>query len=71
MPRRRGHGGSTRGAWDCFVAWCEQQGRAPLPALPDTVALYLTARAEGHTVATIEQDLFLGDRYPSLASGRA
>jgi integrase len=53
-PRTRA---AYKRAWDTFVAWSEQQGRAPLPALPDTVALYLTARAEGHTVATIEQDL--------------
>jgi integrase len=46
-----------RRAWDAFVSWCERQGRSPLPALPDTVALYLTARAQAHTVATIEQDL--------------
>jgi hypothetical protein len=46
-----------RRAWDSFVAWCDVQGRTPLPALPDTVALYLAARAEAHTVATVEQDL--------------
>jgi integrase len=44
-------------AWDAFVAWCERQGRTPLPSHPDTVALYLTARAEMHKVSTIEQDL--------------
>jgi hypothetical protein len=39
------------------VAWCEKEGLAPLPARPQTVAFYLTERAEAHTVATIEQEL--------------
>jgi hypothetical protein len=29
-----------------FVAWCEAQAVVPMPAAPDTVALYLTFRAE-------------------------
>ena len=30
-----------------FVSWCDENGLQPLPATPQTVALYLTARAEG------------------------
>jgi integrase len=37
-----------------FSAWCAEQGLCPLPAAPQTVALYLAARAdEGRKVSTI------------------
>jgi integrase len=40
------------------VAWAVEQGLASLPAAPETVALYLTARAgQGRRPATLEQDL--------------
>lgn len=53
---------STRRAyrqqWQTFVGWCDRNGRVSLPALPETVALYLTARVEGGAkVATLEQAL--------------
>src|SRR5262245_3724891 len=45
-------------AWQAFVSWCQQHGQPSLPAYPDAVALYLTARATaGKRVATVEQDL--------------
>jgi integrase len=41
-----------------FSAWCREQGLAPMPALPRTVALYLTSLAVGEKkVATIERAL--------------
>jgi len=41
-----------------FSRWCEPQGLAPMPALPRTVALYLTALAcAERKVATIERAL--------------
>lgn len=36
-----------------FRSWCEQMGRIPLPASPDTVVGYLTAHAKVHAVATL------------------
>jgi site-specific recombinase XerD len=42
----QGHAASTARAyrtdWADFTAWCEQRGRVALPALPATVALYVT-----------------------------
>jgi hypothetical protein len=32
-------------AWRAFSAWCQQTRQLALPAAPETVALYLTARA--------------------------
>lgn len=44
--------------WLAFVAWCREHGLAPLPAEPETLALYLTARARaGLKVATLTQAL--------------
>jgi integrase len=41
-----------------FVTWCDQQGLCSLPAAPQTVALYLAARADkDRKVATIELSL--------------
>jgi site-specific recombinase XerD len=45
-------------AWRTFNAWCAQTRQLALPAAPETVALYLTARATaGRKPATLEQDL--------------
>jgi integrase len=47
-----------RAAWQTFTAWCEAHGLASLPAVPETVALYLSARAnEGRKPATVALDL--------------
>lgn len=48
--------------WDDFARWCQPYGFLPLPARPETVALYLTALADalkpstlGRRLATISQ----------------
>ncbi len=48
--------------WDDFACWCRPYGFVPLPARPETVALYLTALADalkpstlGRRLATISQ----------------
>jgi len=47
-----------RRAWQAFSTWCESKGLASLPAAPEAVALYLTARADaGRKPATIALDL--------------
>lgn len=49
---------SYRKDWGAFEAWCRAQGLTPLPAAPETVALYLTARVEaGRKVATLQREL--------------
>ena len=32
--------------WDAFVVWCDEHGLCELPAAPETLALYLAARAD-------------------------
>jgi integrase len=40
--------------WSTFETWCSAHGLASMPAAPESVALYLTARAnEGRKVATL------------------
>jgi integrase len=47
-----------RAAWAIFTAWCDDQGLAPLPAEPATVAAFMAARADaGRRVLTIELEL--------------
>ena len=41
--------------WSDFTDWCQQHRRAPLPALPETVALYLTHCARGLKPSTIQR----------------
>jgi len=44
--------------WKVFAAWCQAQDLEALPAEPETVALYLTARVEeGAKVSTIARAL--------------
>ncbi len=43
--------------WRDFTSWCEAAGLAALPAAPETVTLYVTARAETSKVATIQRRL--------------
>ena len=53
MPRRRG--GATPGAWRQFEAWCKEHTYEAMPAAPETVAAFLTDRAEeGRSVATLK-----------------
>ena len=39
--------------WRDFSSWCRAHQRVDLPALPETVALYLTTLAESHKVSTL------------------
>ncbi|MFK7990874.1 MAG: tyrosine-type recombinase/integrase [Sandaracinaceae bacterium] len=44
------------GDWRRFAAWCRSLGRAPFPAEPDSVALYLTElAARGRKLATLRR----------------
>lgn len=47
-----------RSDWATFAAWCRAQGLESLPAAPETVALFLTARAEvGKNASTLTRCL--------------
>lgn len=46
-----------RSDWRQFAAWCAQQRLEPLPAAPETVALYLSALAGVKAAATIQRHL--------------
>ena len=46
-----------RSDWEHFQRWCEQHSLCPLPASPETVALYLTALAATHRPATMTRRL--------------
>lgn len=43
--------------WQDFTAWCAEQGLQALPATAETVALYLTAKADTVKVSTLERRL--------------
>lgn len=43
--------------WDDFARWCRPYGFVPLPARPETVALYLTALAEALKPSTLRRRL--------------
>lgn len=46
-----------RSDWDHFTGWCRQYTLCPLPASPETIALYLTALAATHRPATMTRRL--------------
>lgn len=46
-----------RSDWEDFTIWCQSQGMCALPASPETVALYLTALAEGCKPSTLQRRL--------------
>jgi site-specific recombinase XerD len=46
-----------RSDWRHFESWCRSHGLASLPAMPETVALYLTALASDHKPATLQRKL--------------
>jgi len=46
-----------RADWADFAAWCGAHGLTPLPAVPATVALYLTDRAKTCKAATLARRL--------------
>jgi len=43
--------------WADFTEWCRHHGATPLPASPETVALYLTDCAEGLKTSTLQRRL--------------
>lgn len=43
--------------WADFTAWCAKYNRAPLPALPDTVAYYLADRSQDLKTSTLQRRL--------------
>lgn len=55
------HSPSTRRAydraWSAFERWTAARGLASIPAAPETLAMYLTERAETVKVSTLEQEL--------------
>lgn len=43
--------------WKDFQAWCERTGKRPLPASPETVALYLSHLLPKYRVSTLDRRL--------------
>jgi len=43
--------------WAHFTGWCRASGHRPIPADPDTVALYLSYCRPGRKVSTLERRL--------------
>jgi site-specific recombinase XerD len=39
--------------WQDFTSWCQANGRLPLPALPETVSLYISSLADDAKVSTL------------------
>ncbi len=46
---------SYRADFSIFAAWCKQEGHAPLPASPETVADFVTAQSESAAPATVNR----------------
>ena len=46
-----------RADWQAFRRWCRERGLAPLPARPETVAMYVSSVAERYKVSTLERKL--------------
>ncbi len=46
-----------RADWADFTAWCRAHGRAPLPAVPETLALYLAGSAAHLKTSTLTRRL--------------
>ena len=46
-----------RSDWAEFRGWCERRKRLAMPATPETVALYLTARAKTHKTSSLSRRL--------------
>lgn len=44
-------------AWADFTGWCALHGQTPLPAKPETIALYITARADCSKVSTLVKNV--------------
>lgn len=43
--------------WKDFTAWCERNALVALPATPQTIALYISALADGRKTSTIQRRL--------------
>lgn len=43
--------------WADFSGWCERHGQQPVPASPQTLALYLTEEAQHHKTSTLQRRL--------------
>lgn len=43
--------------WDHFSSWCSDIGLLALPALPRTIALYMTAHKDRYSMATLNRRL--------------
>ncbi|MBM1169660.1 site-specific integrase [Microvirga arabica] len=43
--------------WDHFSSWCSDKGLLALPALPQTIALYMTAHKDRYSMATLNRRL--------------
>lgn len=56
--------------WDDFARWCQPYAFVPLPAKPETVALYLTALADALTDALTNPAPSAGGLRPSPRSTR-
>lgn len=41
--------------WKIFIDWCTGTGRAPLPASPETVVLFLSAYADTYRITTLRR----------------
>ena len=46
---------SYRADFAIFTGWCKREGRAPLPASPETVADFVTAQSESAAPATVNR----------------
>jgi integrase len=44
-------------AWADFTGWCALHGQTALPAAPETIMLYITARADGWKVSTLVKNM--------------
>src|SRR5687768_6656775 len=42
-----------RADWSHFTSWCHAHGQSPLPATPETVALYVTDLSTTHKPGTL------------------
>jgi integrase len=54
-------------AWRRFSAWCANEGRSPLPATPETVAVYLADQAPTSALATLVQHMSMIAEYHRTA----
>lgn len=56
-----------RADWQDFKRWCERRRHVALPARPETVALFVTARARTHRISSISRRLTVIGKLHSAA----